>query len=260
METLFFQVHLEVDGIQVFFSPADAARNAGFVQSAFDLGENLLDHLLTVTASGFHHFFDYTVAVRVQRLKTQLFQLGLQVVNTQAMGQGAVDFQGFTRDTPTFVRTQRTQGTHIVRAVGQLDQHDADILHHRHDHLAEVFRLSFFFILELQLVELGYAFNQFSDALAEQLFHILVGGRGVFDDVMQQRCHQRLMVETHFRQNAGHGDRVSNVGLTAGACLSLVSITCNEVCLFEALNLLLRQVTLNQQIQAFKQVQGRLAV
>ncbi|MND60198.1 hypothetical protein D3C80_514200 [compost metagenome] len=147
-----------------------------------------------------------------------------------------------------------------MRAVGQLDQHDADILHHRHDHLAEVFRLGFFFVLEFQFVELGYALNQFGDAFAEQLFHILIGGWGVFDDVMQQGCHQRLMIETHFRQNTGHGNRVSNVRLTAGACLSLVSITCDEVCLFEALNLLLRQVTLNQQIQAFKQVQGRLAV
>ena len=181
-------------------------------------------------------------------------------MTTQTVGEGAVDFQGFTRDAPAFVGAQRTEGAHVVRTVGQLDQHDADILHHRHDHLAEVFRLRFFLVLELQLVELGDALNQFGDALAEQLFHILIGGWGVFDDVVQQCRHQRLVIETHFRQDAGHGDRVSNVRLTAGTCLALVRVARDEVCLFEALNLLLGQVTLNQQIQAFKQVQGGLAV
>ncbi|MND60197.1 hypothetical protein D3C80_514190 [compost metagenome] len=108
MEALFFQVHLEVNGIQMFFSPADAAGDAGFGQSPLDFGENLLDHLFTITACGFHHFFDYAITVRIQRLETQLFKLGFQVVNTQTMGQWAVDFQGFTCNTPPFVGAQRT--------------------------------------------------------------------------------------------------------------------------------------------------------
>ena len=57
-----------------------------------------------------------------------------------------------------------------------------------------------FLSTELQLVELGNALNQFGDALAEQLFHILIGGWGVFDDVVQQCRHQRLVIETHFRR------------------------------------------------------------
>ncbi|MNP52596.1 hypothetical protein D3C76_1469980 [compost metagenome] len=132
----------------MLFPPADAARDTGFGQTPFDLGEDFLDHLLTITARGFHHFFDDAVAVRVKRFKTQLFQLGFQMMNTQAVGQWAIDFQGFTGDTPPFVRAQRAKRSHVVGAVRQLDQHDADILHHRHDHLAEVLRLRFFLILE----------------------------------------------------------------------------------------------------------------
>lgn len=40
METLFFEVHLEVDGVEVFFPPADATGDAGFGQPPFDLGED----------------------------------------------------------------------------------------------------------------------------------------------------------------------------------------------------------------------------
>ena len=72
-----------------------------------------------------------------------------------------------------------------MRTVGEFDQNDADVLHHRHDHFAEVFSLSFFLIAEFQFVELRYPFHQFGNAFAKQLFHILVGGWGVFDHIMQ---------------------------------------------------------------------------
>lgn len=44
------------------------------------------------------------------------------------------------------------------------------------------------------------------------------------------------------------------------ACLPLVSITCNEIRLPQTLDLVFRQVGLNQLIQAFKQIQGRPAL
>src|SRR5471032_2723463 len=65
------------------------------------------------------------------------------------------------------------------------------------------------------------------------------------------------MIEPHFSQNTCHGDRVSNIRLTAGTCLPLMRVPRNKVSLHEALNLLLWQVFLNQLIQAFKDVQVR---
>ncbi len=66
----------------MLFATAHAARNARFLQTPFDFREDLLNHLFTVTASGFHNLFNHAIAVRVQRLKTQLFQLGFNVMNT----------------------------------------------------------------------------------------------------------------------------------------------------------------------------------
>ncbi len=41
-----------------------------------------MDHLLTVAARRFYHFFDDAVTIGIQRFKTQLFQLGFDVMNT----------------------------------------------------------------------------------------------------------------------------------------------------------------------------------
>ena len=52
-------------------------------------------------------------------------------------------------------------------AVGQFDQDNANILHHGHDHFAEVFRLRFFMIAEFQFIELGNPIYQFGYGLTK---------------------------------------------------------------------------------------------
>ena len=57
-------------------------KGVGVLQTPFDFRKNLLDHLFTVAARGFHHFFDYAITVGIQRLKTQLLEFGFNVVDT----------------------------------------------------------------------------------------------------------------------------------------------------------------------------------
>ena len=66
----------------MLLATTDAARYARFLQTPFDFREDFLDHLFTVAARGFHHFFDYAITVGIQRLKTQLFEFGFNVVDT----------------------------------------------------------------------------------------------------------------------------------------------------------------------------------
>ena len=159
VKALLFQRHFAVDRVEMFFTAADAAGNARFLQTPVDFRQDLLNHLFAVAARRFDDLFNHAIAIRVERLEAQLFQLDLQVMDTQAMRQRTVDLQSFQRDATTLVWTQRAQRTHIVRAVGQLDENDADILHHRHDHLAEVLSLRLFLVAEGQLIQLGYAFH-----------------------------------------------------------------------------------------------------
>ncbi len=82
VKTLLFEHHFAVDGVKMFFATADPARDPRFLQAPVNFREDLLNHLFTVTASGFYHLFNHAIAVRVQRFKTQLFQLGFNVMNT----------------------------------------------------------------------------------------------------------------------------------------------------------------------------------
>jgi len=55
--------------------------------------------------------------------------------------QRRVDVQRLLRDALLRVGTHVLQRAHVVRAVGQFDQDDPDVLGHRDQHLAEVLRL-----------------------------------------------------------------------------------------------------------------------
>ena len=82
VKTLLFEHHFAVNRIKMLLATTDAARYSRFLQTPFDFRKNLLDHLFTVAARGFHHFFDYAITVGIQRLKTQLFEFGFNVVDT----------------------------------------------------------------------------------------------------------------------------------------------------------------------------------
>ena len=111
---------------------------------------------------------------------------------------------------------------HVVRAVRELDHDHADVADHREDHLAEALGLRFLAALELDLVELGDAVDEFGDFLAEALLDLGCGGRRVLDDVVQDRGGQRRAVHVQVGQDVGDRDRVRDVGLAglalAGPC------------------------------------------
>ena len=82
VKTLLFQHHFAVDRVQMFLATANATRNSRFLQTPFNFRKDLLNHLFTVTARGFHHLFNDAITVWIQRFKAQLFELGLDVVDT----------------------------------------------------------------------------------------------------------------------------------------------------------------------------------
>ncbi len=90
----------------MLFATTDAARYSRFLPTPFDFREDIVDHLLTVAARGFHHFFNYAVTIGIQRLKTQLCEFGFNVVDTYPVRQRALNFESFTGDAATFVRAK----------------------------------------------------------------------------------------------------------------------------------------------------------
>ena len=111
---------------------------------------------------------------------------------------------------------------HVVEAVGELDQDDADVLRHRHDHLAVVLRLGLLAALEADPGQLRDAFDELRDLGAELRLDLLQVRARVLDDVVQERRRDRLLVQVQLRADAGDAQRVVDELLAGPACLALV--------------------------------------
>ena len=109
-----------------------------------------------------------------------------------------------------------------MQPVGQLDEDDADVVHHRQEHLAEVLGLALLARREGDRADFGDALDDMGDLGAEQLLDALDGRQGVLDDVMEQAGGDGHHVQPHVRQEIGHLERVHHIGLARMAHLSLV--------------------------------------
>ncbi len=100
-------------------------------------------------------------------------------------------------------------------SVRQLDENHAQVLGHRHEHLAEALDLGFLGAVEMQLVELADAIDEERDIVAEPNPDFLERARRVLDDVVQQRRLNGRRVEPELGQEPRNGDRVSDVGFAS---------------------------------------------
>ena len=84
---------------------------------------------------------DALVVLRLEVAEGQVFQLPLDLPDAQAVRQRRVDLHRLLGDAAAVSAGSRPQRAHVVQPVGQLDDHDADVLRHREEHLAQVLRL-----------------------------------------------------------------------------------------------------------------------
>ena len=143
---------------------------------------------------------------------------------TETVGDAGVDLERLTGDATLLLGAQGTEGTHVVEAVGQLDDDDADVLGHRQHHLLEVLGLGDGLVLEGDLGQLRDAIHQQGDGFAELACQCLEGHAGVFDDIVQHGGHQALMVHVHIGENVRHRQRVGDVRLAGAPPLAVVCL------------------------------------
>ena len=152
--------------------------------------------------------------------EAEVFQFSADLAHAQPVGDGGVDLEGLAGDFLLPVRRQMLESAHVVQAVGQLDEHHADVIHHGQHHLAQVFGLLFFAGGEIDGADFGDAFDDVRDLLAEFLADIDDSHRGVFHGVMQQPGGDGDGVHFHLGQNQRDFQGMDQVGLAGGPALS----------------------------------------
>ena len=110
-----------------------------------------------------------------------------------------VDLERLARDRLLLVRRQARQRAHVVQAVGELDDDDADVLGHRHEHLAQVLDLRVFLRLVGDARQLGDAVDELRDLGAEFLGDLFARDDRVLDHVVEEGGGDRRAVHLHDR-------------------------------------------------------------
>ncbi len=108
-----------------------------------------------------------------------------------------------------FASGSGAERAHVVEAVGELDQEDADVARHRHDHLADVLGLLLLARAELEPVELREPVDDARDLGAELLLDVRERDLGVLDGVVQQRGLERGRVEAQIGEDVRDRERVA---------------------------------------------------
>ncbi len=154
--------------------------------------------------------------VRPEVLEREIFELGLDPADAQAIRQRRVDVEGLLRDALLLVFAHELERAHVVRAVGELHEDDANVLRHRDDHLPEVLGLLLFLAERVrgrELRELRDAVDDVEDLFAEKIFHFVRSRERVFDRVVQQTRNDRRLIELELSEQTRDLERVNEIGL-----------------------------------------------
>ena len=74
---------------------------------------------------------------------------------------------------------------HVVQAIGELNEDDANVVDHRQHHLSQILGLLFLTRGEVNLADLGNALDDMRDLLAKLFANVNNRDRGVLNRVMQ---------------------------------------------------------------------------
>ena len=177
-------------------------------QGRINFNAGLIDGGLATTLAGTNHLFDGGVSPGIEVLQRQVLELSRELPHPKPIGDRGVDFQGLAGDALATLVVQGAEGAHVVQPIAQFDDNDADVLGHRHEHLAKRGDLGFLPGVELELADLADTVDQMSDVFPEPLAELLEGDRRVFYYVVENRSDNGATVHTHAAEDAGNSDRV----------------------------------------------------
>ena len=167
--------------------------------------------LLAPRIDGFSYLL---VAQRIEEAEAEVFEFAANLAHAEAVGDGRVDFQRLFGDFVLALGRKVLERAHVVQAIGELDEHHADVVDHGEHHLAQVFGLLLFARGEVNFADLGDALDDVGDLLAEFLADVDDGDGRVFDRIVKKTGGDGDRVHFHFGKNEGHFEGMDEVGLT----------------------------------------------
>ena len=141
------------------------------------------------------------------------------------MGQRGIDIQRLASNLVLFVGWLGPQRAHVVEAVADFDEDDADVVTHRQQQLLEGLGLCRSLVAEDTAGNLGQAIYNLSYLGAEDVVQILHRVLRVLHDIVEQRGTDTGGPQTDFAtDNLRHGQRVHDIRFSRQAPHALVGL------------------------------------
>src|SRR5690606_347895 len=219
-----FFLHFSPDGINMLGAPTEIGLDTGGGQLFAQLVHHMGDVLLAIQAPRMQQGSDLLVLPGLQVAEGEVFQLPLDMLDSQAMGQRRVNIEHFAGNAVAFFIVGILDRPDRAGALGQLDQRHTHIIDHGHQHLAQVFHLGLGAEHQrIARVHTGadrrhaqHAFDQLGDHRAEVLGHVLEADLAFAHAPINDRRLQRILVDAQVGENLGDFQTSAKAGRALG--------------------------------------------
>ena len=178
-------LHLAPDRVRALAAAGDFGGDAAVGEF---LGELLLDlgnPAARPRGERFEPLGQHLVSFRIEFAEGEVFEFLAHLLHAHAAGKRRVDFERLVGGAPARLGRPVRQRAHVVQPVGELDQQHANVVGDREEELAQILGLLGLLGDEFEALQLGQAFDQKPDLVAEQPVDLGAGGVGILDGVVQ---------------------------------------------------------------------------
>ncbi len=217
-------LHLLPDAVDVLGAALELCLDPGVRQPRPQLLDGPLDVGLTTRPPGVEQLRQVPEGLGLECLEREVLQLPLDLPDTQALGERGVDLQRLARDALLLLGLEGAQGAHVVQAVGELDEDDADVVGHRQEHLPDVLGLLLLVAVGAELGQLGDAVHEVGDLGPEAVLDVGEAVLGVLGDVVEEGGRDGHWVDAELGEDLGGRDGVRHVRVARCAHLAAVRL------------------------------------
>ena len=107
-----------------------------------------------------------------------------------------------------------------MQPVGQLDEQHANVFGHCEQEFAQIFRRALILGHGFDLAQLGHTVDQPRHLFTKVIFDVFYRSERIFDRIMEQRSHDRFLIELQVGHQPGNFHRMAEIGIAAGALLA----------------------------------------
>ncbi len=216
--------HLGPDRERLLAAAIDPRAEPPVAQIVGELVLDLADQVAVALGERVEPLHHHRIGFGIEGAEGQILQLLAHFLHAHAAGQRRIDVERLLGDAPARLRRHEVQRAHVVQAVGELDQQNADIVGNGQQQFAQVLGLLGLARHQLQPLQLGQALDQRADLGPEDLVDLGTRRLGVLDRVVQQRGHDGGVVELQIGEDRRHFERVREIRIARGAGLRAVRL------------------------------------